>query len=93
MQRTDAAPDTQDAATSAQRTRIGATVLGSQAKDFPSFSAYAGGVAQRLHQDAQLGIVQAVTQNYVDTVKLLLAAGGRVDAKRCGFNCNSTPAN
>jgi NodT family efflux transporter outer membrane factor (OMF) lipoprotein len=33
-----------DAATSAQRTRIGATVLGSQAKDFPSFSAYAGGV-------------------------------------------------
>jgi NodT family efflux transporter outer membrane factor (OMF) lipoprotein len=33
-----------DAATSAQRTRIGATVFGSQAKDFPSFSAYAGGV-------------------------------------------------
>jgi NodT family efflux transporter outer membrane factor (OMF) lipoprotein len=33
-----------DAATSAQRTRIGATVLGPQAKDFPSFSAYAGGV-------------------------------------------------
>jgi NodT family efflux transporter outer membrane factor (OMF) lipoprotein len=33
-----------DAATSAQRTRIGATVLGSQAKNFPSFSAFAGGV-------------------------------------------------
>ncbi|HEY2401265.1 MAG TPA: TolC family protein, partial [Steroidobacteraceae bacterium] len=33
-----------DAATSAQRSRIGATVFGSQAKDFPSFSAYAGGV-------------------------------------------------
>jgi NodT family efflux transporter outer membrane factor (OMF) lipoprotein len=33
-----------DAATSAQRTSIGATVLGPQAKGFPAFSAYAGGV-------------------------------------------------
>jgi NodT family efflux transporter outer membrane factor (OMF) lipoprotein len=32
-----------DAATSAQRTSIGATVLGPQAKSFPTFSAYAGG--------------------------------------------------
>jgi NodT family efflux transporter outer membrane factor (OMF) lipoprotein len=35
--------------------------------------------AQRLHQEAQLGTVQAQTQRYVDAVKLLLAAGGRVD--------------
>jgi NodT family efflux transporter outer membrane factor (OMF) lipoprotein len=40
--------------------------------------------AQRLHQEAQLGTVQAETQNYVDAVKLLLAAGGRVDEKRLG---------
>jgi NodT family efflux transporter outer membrane factor (OMF) lipoprotein len=40
--------------------------------------------AQRLHQEAQLGTVQAETQSYVDAVKLLLAAGGRVDEKRLG---------
>lgn len=40
--------------------------------------------AQRLHQEAQLGTVQAATQNYVDAVKFLLAAGGRVDEKRLG---------
>jgi NodT family efflux transporter outer membrane factor (OMF) lipoprotein len=33
-----------NAGASTQRTSIGATVLGPQAKDFPSFSAYAGGV-------------------------------------------------
>jgi NodT family efflux transporter outer membrane factor (OMF) lipoprotein len=38
--------------------------------------------AQRLDQQAQLGSVQAETQSYVDAVKLLLAAGGRVDEKR-----------
>ena len=37
--------------------------------------------AQRLHQQAQLGSVQAETQNYVDAVKLLLAAGGHVTAR------------
>ena len=37
--------------------------------------------AQRLDQEAQLGNVQAQTQSYVDVVKLLLAAGGRVDEK------------
>jgi NodT family efflux transporter outer membrane factor (OMF) lipoprotein len=37
--------------------------------------------AQRLHQEAQLGTVQAETQSYVDAVKLLLAAGGHVDEK------------
>lgn len=35
--------------------------------------------AQRLHQQAQLGEVQADSQRYVDAVKLLMAAGGRVD--------------
>jgi NodT family efflux transporter outer membrane factor (OMF) lipoprotein len=40
--------------------------------------------AQRLHQEAQLGTVQAETQSYVDAVKLLLAAGGHVDEKRLG---------
>ena len=35
--------------------------------------------AQRLHQQAQLGEVQANSQRYVDVVKLLLAAGGRVE--------------
>jgi NodT family efflux transporter outer membrane factor (OMF) lipoprotein len=38
--------------------------------------------AQRLHQEAQLGNVQARTQSDVDAVKLLLAAGGRVDEGR-----------
>ena len=36
--------------------------------------------AQRLHQQAQLGVVQASSQRCVDAVKLLLAAGGRIDA-------------
>ena len=36
--------------------------------------------AQRLHQQAQLGEGQAYRQRYVDAVKLLLAAGGRVDS-------------
>jgi NodT family efflux transporter outer membrane factor (OMF) lipoprotein len=35
--------------------------------------------AQRLHDEAQLGEVQANSQRYVDAVKLLMAAGGRVD--------------
>jgi NodT family efflux transporter outer membrane factor (OMF) lipoprotein len=35
--------------------------------------------AQRLHEEAQLGEVQANSQRYVDAVKLMLAAGGRVD--------------
>jgi NodT family efflux transporter outer membrane factor (OMF) lipoprotein len=35
--------------------------------------------AQRLHQQAQLGEVLASGQRYVDAVKLLLAAGGRVE--------------
>jgi NodT family efflux transporter outer membrane factor (OMF) lipoprotein len=34
--------------------------------------------AQRLHQQAQLGKVEADSQRYVDAVKLMLAAGGRV---------------
>lgn len=34
--------------------------------------------AQRLHQEAELGEVQANYQRYVDAVKLMLAAGGRV---------------
>jgi NodT family efflux transporter outer membrane factor (OMF) lipoprotein len=38
--------------------------------------------AQRLHQQAQLGEVQADSQRYVDAVKLLMAAGGRVELPR-----------
>jgi NodT family efflux transporter outer membrane factor (OMF) lipoprotein len=38
--------------------------------------------AQRLHQQAQLGEVQADSQRYVDAVKLMLAAGGRVKLAR-----------
>jgi NodT family efflux transporter outer membrane factor (OMF) lipoprotein len=38
--------------------------------------------AQRLHQQAELGRVQSYSQRFVDTVKLLLAAGGRVDLPR-----------
>ena len=38
--------------------------------------------AQRLHQEAQLGNVLAQTQRHVDAVKLLLAAGGRVDERQ-----------
>ena len=37
--------------------------------------------AQRLHQQAKLGVVQASSQRYVDAVKLLLAAGGRVELR------------
>jgi len=37
--------------------------------------------AQRLREQALLGRVQADTQRYVDSVKLLLAAGGRVDVR------------
>jgi len=36
--------------------------------------------AQRLHEEAQMSEVQAKSQRYVDAVKLLLAAGGRVDS-------------
>lgn len=35
--------------------------------------------AERLHNQAQLGRAQADGQRYIDMVKLLLAAGGRVD--------------
>ena len=35
--------------------------------------------AERLHQQAELGHVQADGQRYVDVVKLLLAAGGRTE--------------
>jgi NodT family efflux transporter outer membrane factor (OMF) lipoprotein len=35
--------------------------------------------AERLHQQAQLGRVQAAGQRYIDVVKLILAAGGRTD--------------
>jgi NodT family efflux transporter outer membrane factor (OMF) lipoprotein len=38
--------------------------------------------AQRLREEAQLGEVQAISQRYVDAVKLLLAAGGRVESPR-----------
>jgi NodT family efflux transporter outer membrane factor (OMF) lipoprotein len=37
--------------------------------------------AQRLREQALLGRVQADTQRYVDSVNLLLAAGGRVDPR------------
>ena len=36
--------------------------------------------AERLHQQAQLGRAQADGQRYIDAVKLLLAAGGRIDS-------------
>jgi NodT family efflux transporter outer membrane factor (OMF) lipoprotein len=35
--------------------------------------------AERLHSQAQLGRVQADGQRYIDMVKLVLAAGGRID--------------
>jgi NodT family efflux transporter outer membrane factor (OMF) lipoprotein len=35
--------------------------------------------AERLHQQAQLGRVQAAGQRYIDVVNLILAAGGRTD--------------
>ena len=35
--------------------------------------------AERLHQQAQLGRVQATGQRYIDVVKLIMAAGGRTD--------------
>jgi NodT family efflux transporter outer membrane factor (OMF) lipoprotein len=37
--------------------------------------------AERLHQQAELGRVQADGQRYVDVVKLLLATGGRTDVQ------------
>lgn len=37
--------------------------------------------AQRLHQQAKLGQVQAYSQRYLDAVKLQLAAGGRTDGR------------
>ncbi len=40
--------------------------------------------AERLHSQAQLGRAQADGQRYVDIVKLLLAAGGRVDPASMG---------
>lgn len=40
--------------------------------------------AERLHQQAQLGRVQADGQRFIDIVKLLLAAGGRIDPASIG---------
>jgi NodT family efflux transporter outer membrane factor (OMF) lipoprotein len=40
--------------------------------------------AERLNSQAQLGRVQADGQRYIDTVKLLLAAGGRIDPASIG---------
>jgi outer membrane protein TolC len=40
--------------------------------------------AERLHQQAQLGQVQACSQRYIDAVKLLLAVGGRIDLASIG---------
>jgi NodT family efflux transporter outer membrane factor (OMF) lipoprotein len=37
--------------------------------------------AQRLDQQAQLGVVQSNGQRFIDAVKLLMAAGGRVDLR------------
>jgi NodT family efflux transporter outer membrane factor (OMF) lipoprotein len=44
--------------------------------------------AERLHQQAQLGRVQAAGQRYVDVVELILAAGGRTDVAGNGFSGN-----
>jgi NodT family efflux transporter outer membrane factor (OMF) lipoprotein len=44
--------------------------------------------AERLHQQAQLGRVQAERQRYIDAVKLILAAGGRTDIAADGFTGN-----
>jgi NodT family efflux transporter outer membrane factor (OMF) lipoprotein len=44
--------------------------------------------AERLHQQAQLGRVQAAGQRYIDVVKLILAAGGRTDIPGDGFTSN-----
>jgi NodT family efflux transporter outer membrane factor (OMF) lipoprotein len=38
--------------------------------------------AERLHQQAQLGRVQAAGQRYIDVVELILAAGGRTEIPR-----------
>ena len=38
--------------------------------------------AQRLHEQAQMGQVQARSQRYIDTVKLLLASGGGLRSAR-----------
>jgi NodT family efflux transporter outer membrane factor (OMF) lipoprotein len=40
--------------------------------------------AERLHSQAQLGRAQADGQRYIDMVKLLLAAGGRIDSASIG---------
>jgi NodT family efflux transporter outer membrane factor (OMF) lipoprotein len=48
--------------------------------------------AQRLHQQAQLGQVQAAGQRYTDVVKLILAAGGRTDVPGDGFTGNGSGA-
>jgi NodT family efflux transporter outer membrane factor (OMF) lipoprotein len=40
--------------------------------------------AERLHSQAQLGRAQADGQRYIDMVKLLLAAGGRIDPASIG---------
>jgi NodT family efflux transporter outer membrane factor (OMF) lipoprotein len=37
--------------------------------------------AERLHQQAQLGRVQAAGQRYIDVVKLIMAAGGRSEIR------------
>jgi NodT family efflux transporter outer membrane factor (OMF) lipoprotein len=48
--------------------------------------------ARRLHQQAQLGRVQAAGQRYTDVVKLILAAGGRTDVPPDGFTGNGIGA-
>jgi NodT family efflux transporter outer membrane factor (OMF) lipoprotein len=48
--------------------------------------------AQRLHQQAQLGRVQAEGERYIDVVKLILAAGGRTDIPADGFTGNGIRA-
>jgi outer membrane protein TolC len=40
--------------------------------------------AERLNSQAQLGRVQADGQRYIDMVKLMLAAGGRIDPASIG---------
>jgi NodT family efflux transporter outer membrane factor (OMF) lipoprotein len=45
--------------------------------------------AERLHSQAQLGRAQADGQRYIDTVKLLLAAGGRIDPASIGSANNA----
>jgi NodT family efflux transporter outer membrane factor (OMF) lipoprotein len=47
--------------------------------------------AERLHSQAQLGRAQADGQRYIDMVKLLLAAGGRVDPASIGSASLNAP--